>query len=387
MKKIKVISIFGTRPEAHKMAPVIRELEKDDRIESKVCVTAQHREMLDIGLNAFHIEPDIDLNIMKHNQSLTDIMLGALTGLGDVFEMEKPDLCLVHGDTLTTFAASLAAFYRGVKVGHVEAGLRTGNKYAPYPEEINRRLTGVLADIHFAPTQLARKNLLNETVAADTIFVTGNTALDVMGFTVKDGYTFREPLLNGVDYTQKVIMMTAHRSENIGKGIENICRAALKILDGFPDTFIVYPVHLNPKVRNTVFPMLGGHERALLTDPVDILDMHNLIKRSYLVMSDSGGIQEEAPFLHKPVLVMREVTERPEGLATGALRLTGVNEDVIYDNARELILNGEAYERMANAKNPFGDGRASERIVKAILYYFGAVNEKPDEFDNNQKYV
>ena len=383
MNKLKVISIFGTRPEAHKMAPVIKALERDGRIESRVCVTAQHREMLDIGLNAFHIEPDIDLNIMKHNQSLTDIMLGALTGLGDVFKTEKPDLCLVHGDTLTTFAASLAAFYHGVKVGHVEAGLRTGDKYAPYPEEINRRLTGVLADIHFAPTQLAKTNLLNESVKAGTIFVTGNTALDVMGYTVKNDYTFREPLLAGVDYAgRKVIVMTAHRSENIGKGIENICRAALRILDDFPDVFLVYPVHLNPKVRDTVFPMLGGHERALLTDPVDILDMHNLIKRSYMAMSDSGGIQEEAPFLNKPVLVMRGVTERPEGVATGALRLTGVDEDVIYDNAKALILDSDAYARMANAKNPFGDGHASERIVQAILYYFGVVYDKPEEFDN-----
>ena len=383
MNKPKVISVFGTRPEAHKMAPVIRELNKDGRIESKVCVTAQHREMLDIGLNAFHIEPDIDLNIMKHNQSLTDIMLGALTGLGDVFKTEKLDLCLVHGDTLTTFAASLAAFYHGVKVGHVEAGLRTGDKYAPYPEEINRRLTGVLADIHFAPTRLAKKNLLNESVKADTVFVTGNTALDVMGYTVKEDYAFKEPLLSGVDYAgQKVIMMTAHRSENIGRGIGNICRAVLRILNDFPETFVVYPVHLNPKVRDTVFPLLGGHERALLTDPVDILDLHNLIKRSYMVMSDSGGIQEEAPFLNKPVLVMRAVTERPEGLATGALRLTGVDEDVIYNNAKELIMDSDAYTRMANAKNPFGDGHASERIVQAILYYFGVTNKKPEEFDN-----
>jgi len=383
MNKPKVISVFGTRPEAHKMAPVIRELNKDGRIESKVCVTAQHREMLDIGLNAFHIEPDIDLNIMKHNQSLTDIMLGALTGLGDVFKTEKLDLCLVHGDTLTTFAASLAAFYHGVKVGHVEAGLRTGDKYAPYPEEINRRLTGVLADIHFAPTRLAKKNLLNESVKADTVFVTGNTALDVMGYTVKEDYAFKEPLLSGVDYAgQKVIMMTAHRSENIGRGIGNICRAVLRILNDFPETFVVYPVHLNPKVRDTVYPLLGGHERALLTDPVDILDLHNLIKRSYMVMSDSGGIQEEAPFLNKPVLVMRAVTERPEGLATGALRLTGVDEDVIYNNAKELIMDSDAYTRMANAKNPFGDGHASERIVQAILYYFGVTNKKPEEFDN-----
>lgn len=379
MKKLKVMSIFGTRPEAIKMAPLIKELEKNDGIKSVVCVTAQHRQMLDQVLNIFKITPDFDLNIMKESQTLTLITTSVLNSLADVFNEVKPDICLVHGDTTTTFAASLASFYAKVKVGHVEAGLRTYDKYQPYPEEMNRLLTARLADIHFAPTKNSRENLLKENIPAEQIFITGNTAIDAIKNTVEKEYTFNEPVLNRLDYNKKIIAMTAHRTENIGDGIKNICNAALRLVNDNEDVELVYSVHLNPAVRKTVFSILADKPRIHLIDPLDTKDMHNLMSRSFFILTDSGGLQEEAPSMNKPVVVLRNVTERPEGLKAGTLMLAGVNEDEIYKNASMLINDKALYKRMAEAKNPFGDGNASNRIVAAILYSFG-LGEKPEDY-------
>ena len=370
-EKIKVITIFGTRPEAIKMAPLIKELESRIEIESKVCVTAQHREMLDQVLELFNITPDYDLNIMQSRQTLTGITTRVLEGLEEVYEEEKPDLVLVHGDTTTTFAGSLAAFYKQVKVGHVEAGLRTYNKYFPFPEEMNRKLTGALTDIHFAPTENSKDNLLKEGVEEKDIFVTGNTVIDSMKYTVEENYVFKAEELNDIDFSnRKVIMVTAHRRENWGTGIENICKALKRITEGNPEVEVVFLVHLNPVVKDVVFEYLGDIERIHLLPPTDTKDTHNLINRCFLVMTDSGGLQEEAPHLGKPVLVLREVSERIEAVQSGTVKLVGTDTEVIFREAENLLKCQEAYLTMSKAINPYGDGFASRRIADAIIEYF-----------------
>ncbi len=372
MNKIKVMTIFGTRPEAIKMAPLVKELEKNgDKIESVVCVTAQHRQMLDQVLEIFDIKPDYDLNIMKDRQTLVDIAVRALEGLDKVMKEAKPDIVLVHGDTSTTFSGSLAAFYNRIAVGHVEAGLRTYDKYFPYPEEINRRITGVIADMHFAPTARNERNLLSESVPKENIFVTGNTVIDALQTTVRDDYEFKDDGLKNMDWKgKKVIVMTAHRRENLGEPLENICRAVKRLVEDFEDIEVVYPVHLNPVVRDTAFSILGGMDRVKLIDPVNADELHNAIKRGYMVLTDSGGLQEEAPSLGKPVLVLRNETERPEAVDAGTVKIAGVDENVIYNMAKELITDKAEYDKMAHAVNPYGDGHASERIVRAILERF-----------------
>lgn len=381
MDKIKVMSVFGTRPEAIKMAPLVKTLEKEVNTESIVCVTAQHREMLDQVLRDFDIEPDYDLNIMKAGQTLEDITVRALKGIGEVIREVKPDIVLVHGDTSTTFAASLAAYYNQTKVGHVEAGLRTYDKYQPFPEEMNRRLTGAIADLHFSPTEPSKKNLLKENIDENSIFITGNTAIDALKTTIDDSYKFTVDELNSIDYQNKrVITITAHRRENLGEPLENICKALRRIANEYEDVELVYAVHKNPAVSNPVHNILGGHGRIHLLDPLDIKDMHNLMNRSYMVMTDSGGLQEEVPSMGKPVLVLRNVTERPEGVEAGTLKLAGTDEDTVYSMAKELLDNGDEYRKMAVAKNPFGDGNASERIVRAILYSFGINKERPADY-------
>ena len=372
MKKIKVMTIFGTRPEAIKMAPLVKELEKNsDRIESIVCVTAQHREMLDQVLKIFDIKPDYDLDIMHERQTLVNIATRALEGLDEIMKEVKPDVVLVHGDTSTTFAGSLAAYYNQILLGHVEAGLRTYDKYFPFPEEINRRITGVIADMHFAPTKRNENNVLSENTPKENIYVTGNTVIDALKTTVKDDYEFSDEGLKTLNWdTKKVIVMTAHRRENLGEPLKNICRAVLRIVNDFDDVEVVYPVHLNPAVREVVFDILGNHDRIKLIDPVNADELHNAIKRGYLVLTDSGGLQEEAPSLGKPVLVLRNETERPEAVDAGTVKIAGVNEDNIYNMTKELIENVNEYEKMAHAVNPYGDGHASERIVKAIIERF-----------------
>ena len=381
MDKIKVMSVFGTRPEAIKMAPLVKELEKTPEIESIVCVTAQHREMLDQVLEIFDLHPQYDLNIMQSRQTLAGITTRALTGLEEVMGKEKPDIVLVHGDTSTTFAGALAAYYNQVKVGHVEAGLRTYDKYQPFPEEMNRRLTGALTDLHFAPTPLAKEHLLKENIGEDGIFITGNTVIDALAHTIEEDYTFTVDELNQIDFKGKrVIAMTAHRRENLGEPLRNICHAVKRLVEEYPDVEVVYAVHKNPAVVEPVHEILGGNDRIHLTDPLDLKDMHNLMCRSFFVMTDSGGLQEEVPSMGKPVLVLRNVTERPEGVEAGTLKLAGTDEEVIYSMAKELLDNQEEYEKMAQAKNPFGDGQASRRIVESILYHFGKKAERPDEY-------
>ena len=381
MDKIKVMSVFGTRPEAIKMAPLVKELEKTPEIESIVCVTAQHREMLDQVLEIFDLHPQYDLNIMQARQTLAGITTRALTGLEEVMGKEKPDIVLVHGDTSTTFAGALAAYYNQVKVGHVEAGLRTYDKYQPFPEEMNRRLTGALTDLHFAPTPLAKEHLLKENISEEGIFITGNTVIDALAHTIEEDYTFTVEELNKIDFKGKrVIAMTAHRRENLGEPLRNICRAVKRLVEEYPDVEVVYAVHKNPAVVEPVHEILGGNDRIHLTDPLDLKDMHNLMCRSFFVMTDSGGLQEEVPSMGKPVLVLRNVTERPEGVEAGTLKLAGTEEDVIYRMAKELLDDQEEYEKMAQAKNPFGDGQASRRIVESILYAFGKKKDRPDEY-------
>ncbi len=381
MDKIRVMSVFGTRPEAVKMAPLVKELEKHQDIESLVCVTAQHREMLDQVLELFDIKPDYDLDIMKQRQTLTGITNRVLEGLDKVFEEAKPDIVLVHGDTTTSFAAALAAFYKQIKVGHVEAGLRTYNKYEPFPEEMNRKLTGSLADLHFSPTPLAKENLLREAVSDEHIYVTGNTVIDALKTTVEAEYKFTVEELNTIDYTNKrVITMTAHRRENLGQPLHNICEAIKEVLLENEDTELVYAVHKNPAVREVAFGVLGDLPRVHLVEPLDLKDMHNLMKRSYLVLTDSGGLQEEVPSLGKPVLVLRNVTERPEGIEAGTLKLAGIEQETIHALTTELLTDRALYDQMAQAKNPFGDGEASRRIVEAILYEFNKVETKPADY-------
>jgi len=366
--KIKVMTIFGTRPEAIKMAPVVKMLKKEnDRIETIVTVTAQHREMLDQVLAVFDITPDYDLHIMKERQTLSDITVKALTGLDQIIKETKPDIVLVHGDTTTTFAASLAAFYNQTAIGHVEAGLRTWNKYSPYPEEMNRQLTGVMADFHFAPTEWSKSNLLKENKPASSIFVTGNTAIDALKTTVTKDYD--HPALRELG-ERKLILMTAHRRENLGEPMRDMFRGIRQLIDDHEDTFLVYPVHLNPAVREVAKAYFSDHPRIRLTEPLELLDFHNFMARAYLILTDSGGIQEEAPSFGVPVLVMRDTTERPEGIEAGTLKLVGTNGDAIYREAHELLTNPHAYNAMSGAKNPYGDGHASERIVSIILEHF-----------------
>jgi UDP-GlcNAc:undecaprenyl-phosphate GlcNAc-1-phosphate transferase len=381
LDRIKVMTIFGTRPDAVKMAPLVKELEKCDKIDSVVCVTAQHREMLDQVLKIFDIKPDHDLNIMQSRQTLTGITTRALEGLENVMEQESPDIVLVHGDTTTCFVGSLAAFYKQIAIGHVEAGLRTFDKYSPYPEEMNRKLTGSMADIHLAPTETNKANLLREGVNEDTIYITGNTVNDALKTTVKEDYTFGCEALRDIDFKgRRVIAVTAHRRENLGEPLHNICRALAAIVDKYEDVEIVYTVHLNPVVQETAKEILGGKQRVHLIPPLDVQDMHNLMARSYMIMTDSGGIQEEAPTLGKPVLVLRKETERPEAVKAGTVRLAGTVESEIIEHASKLLEDKSDYEVMSRSINPYGDGHASERIVQALLFHFGITDEKPEEF-------
>ncbi|KAB2451234.1 UDP-N-acetylglucosamine 2-epimerase (non-hydrolyzing) [Bacillus sp. CH126_4D] len=367
-ERLKVMTIFGTRPEAIKMAPLVLELQKhSEKIESIVTVTAQHRQMLDQVLSIFGITPDFDLNIMKDRQTLIDITTRGLEGLDKVMKEAKPDIVLVHGDTTTTFIASLAAFYNQIPVGHVEAGLRTWDKYSPYPEEMNRQLTGVMADLHFSPTAKSATNLQKENKDESRIFITGNTAIDALKTTVKE--TYSHPVLEKLG-NDRLVLMTAHRRENLGEPMRNMFRAIKRLVDKHEDVQVVYPVHMNPVVRETANDILGDHGRIHLIEPLDVIDFHNVAARSYLMLTDSGGVQEEAPSLGVPVLVLRDTTERPEGIEAGTLKLAGTDEETIFSLADELLSNKEAHDKMSKASNPYGDGRASERIVEAILQHF-----------------
>lgn len=365
---IKVISIFGTRPEAIKMAPLVKELEKRKEIESIVVVTAQHRQMLDSVLETFNIKPDYDLNIMKQGQTLGDITTRALTGLEEVIKKEKPDIVLVHGDTTTTFAGALAAFYNGTSIGHVEAGLRTYDKYSPYPEEMNRQMVDCMTDMYFAPTLMSKENLLKEGKDESKIYVTGNTAIDAMATTVDENYT--HPELKWIKPNEKMILLTAHRRENLGKPMRNIFKAVKKITDEFNDVKVIYSIHLNPKVREIANEVFKGDDKVHLIEPLEVFDFHNFQNKSYIILTDSGGIQEEAPSLGKPVLVLRDTTERPEGIKAGTLKLVGTDEETIYNETKKLLTDKKEYEKMSKASNPYGDGHASEKIVDAIIEKF-----------------
>lgn len=364
MKKIKVMTIFGTRPEAIKMAPLVKELESREQIESIVCVTAQHRQMLDQVLETFNIKPDYDLNIMKQGQTLVDITTRALQSLSEVISNVKPDIVLVHGDTTTTLSGSLAAFYNQVAIGHVEAGLRTYDKYSPYPEEVNRQITGVIADMHFAPTEISKQNLLKEGKTEANIYVTGNTAIDALKTTVKSDYTNEILEKIGED---RLIMLTAHRRENLGEPMKNMFRAIKRITEEFEDVQVIYPIHLNPLVRQAADEVLGDNSKVHLIEPLEVFDFHNFLNKSYIIMTDSGGIQEEAPSLGKPVLVLRDTTERPEGIEAGTLKLVGTDEDNIYKITKELLIDAAIYTKMSKASNPYGDGNSSKYIVDAII--------------------
>lgn len=382
MKKIKVMTVFGTRPEAIKMAPVVLELKKyPDLITPIVAVTAQHRDMLDQVLNLFNIKPDYDLNIMAQGQTLFDITTKAMNGLNEVLSKEKPDIVLVHGDTTTTFAGALAAYYHETAVGHVEAGLRTYNKYSPFPEEMNRKLTGAIADLHFAPTDTASGNLKAEGTKEDEIFVTGNTVIDALHKTVTDDFKFDDEKLANIDYENKrIILVTTHRRENLGEPMRHVYKALKDIVNEFDDVEIVFPVHKNPKVREVVNEELGNIEAVHLIDPLDYEPFANLMHRAFLVLTDSGGIQEEAPSLGKPVLVLRDTTERPEAVKAGTVKLIGTERQKVYEETKYLLTDHDEYQRMANTCNPYGDGKASKRIIEAILYHYGLSQEKPDSF-------
>lgn len=362
------MTIFGTRPEAIKMAPLVLELKKrSDEFESIVTVTAQHREMLDQVLDIFKITPDFDLDIMKKQQSLAQITTRALEGLDEVMKKTQPDIVLVHGDTSTTFAASLAAYYNQIAIGHVEAGLRTWNKYSPYPEEMNRQLTGVMADLHFSPTEKSKQNLLNENKLEDSIFVTGNTAIDALKTTIDESYS--NPILDELG-DKRLVLMTAHRRENQGSNMQQMFRAIKRLVETHDDIQVVYPVHLNPVVQQTANEILGDDDRIKLIEPLGVVDFHNFAAKAHLILTDSGGVQEEAPSLGVPVLVLRDTTERPEGVEAGTLKLAGTDEDTIFNLANELLSDEEAHHKMATASNPYGDGKASERIADAIVEYF-----------------
>lgn len=360
----KVLSVFGTRPEAIKMAPVVKELESRKEIKSIVCVTAQHRDMLDQVLDIFKIKPDFDLNIMKPGQTLSYITSEVLKGIEEVLKKEKPDLVLVHGDTTTAMAAALAAFYQQIPVGHVEAGLRTYDKYSPFPEEMNRQIIDKIADYLFAPTEVSKENIGIKLNNGQKVLVTGNTAIDALKTTVSTNYSHSD-----LDWAKdsRLILVTAHRRENLGKPMRNIFLAIRRILNEYSDVKVIYPVHLNPKVQSVAKEVLGNLDRVRLIEPLDVLDFHNFMERAYFIMSDSGGVQEEAPSLGKPVLVLRDTTERPEGIKAGTLELVGTNEEDVYRSAKELLDNKEKYKKMSEAKNPYGDGLASKYIVDAIL--------------------
>lgn len=377
---MKVMAIFGTRPEAIKMAPVVRELLKHPEIETKVCLTAQHREMLDQVVDLFQLPVDYDLDIMKQGQSLYDITDRVLLGLKEVLEKEKPDLVLVHGDTTTTFSATLAAFYQQIDVGHVEAGLRTGNMYSPFPEEANRRLTSVLTALHFAPTETARQNLLKENQKDNHIFTVGNSVIDALLATVKKDYVFEDKELQDIEEHKRIILVTTHRRENLGEPMRNVYRALRRLVETVPDTEVVFPVHRNPLVRQAVKEVLDGVPGIHLVDPMEYEPFTNLMARSAIILTDSGGIQEEAPSLGKPVLVLRDTTERPEAVVSGTVKLVGTDEDKVYNTAYKLLTDEEAYREMAESINPYGDGHTSERIVQAILYFYGISEKKPSVF-------
>lgn len=373
----KIMTIFGTRPEAIKMAPLVKALEQEKMLEPIVVVTAQHREMLDSVLSTFEIKPKYDLNIMKSGQTLSEITSKSITQLEQVIQLEKPDMVLVHGDTMTTFAGGLAAFYNQVPIGHVEAGLRSYDKYSPFPEEVNRQLVGVLADLHFAPTKNAASHLLSEGKYSESVVVTGNTAIDAMKYTVDDNY--KSNIMDKY-HDKKFILMTAHRRENIGQPMENIFKAVRRLIDEYTDLALVYPMHKNPKVRELAQKILGSHDRIELIEPLDVVDFHNFAKKAYFILTDSGGIQEEAPSFNKPVLVLRSVTERPEGVEAGTLKVIGTNKQNVYQAAKELIDDERLYHQMSEASNPYGDGFASERIVNHIKYYLNLITEKPSDF-------
>lgn len=380
MSKIKVMTVFGTRPEAIKMAPLVLKLKKDDRFDEVTVVSAQHREMLDQVLDIFKIKPDYDFNIMHKNQTLEDITSKVMIDLSKVIKEEKPDIVLVHGDTTTSFAASLATFYQQTTLGHVEAGLRTWNKYSPYPEEMNRQMTDDLADLYFAPTELSKSNLLKENHQSANIFVTGNTAIDALEQTVQKDY--HHAVMDEITPGNKVILVTMHRRENQGEPMRRVFKVMRQVIDSHDDVEIIYPVHLSPRVQKVANEVLGGDPRIHLIEPLDVVDFHNLAKRSYFIMTDSGGVQEEAPSLGKPVLVLRDTTERPEGVKAGTLKLVGTQVDQVRESMLELLENKEAYEKMANAKNPYGDGHASDRIMNDIYYYFNKNTvEKPQDFE------
>lgn len=382
MKKLRIMTVFGTRPEAIKMCPLVLEMRKyTDFIEPVVAVTAQHREMLDQVLELFAIKPDYDLNIMTSGQTLYDITVKALLGLKDVIAKAQPDLILVHGDTTTTFAGSLAAYYAQIQLGHVEAGLRTGNKFSPYPEEMNRKLTGSLADFHFAPTTVSRSNLLKENVPEKAIYVTGNTVIDALNTTVKKNFVFADPVINkALDSGKRLILMTTHRRENLGKPMRQVYRALKTTLEQHPEAAAVFPVHKNPKVREVVQAELAGTDRVYLTEPMDYEPFANLMNHADIVLTDSGGIQEEAPALGKPVLVLRDTTERPEAVVAGTVRLTGTGYDVVKEETCRLLDDAAYYRSMAEAVNPYGDGRACDRIVRAVLSAKGFPVDPPEEF-------
>ena len=361
---IKVMTIFGTRPEAIKMAPLVKELEGRKEIESVVCVTAQHREMLDQVLTVFDIKPDYDLNIMKQGQTLSEITSRVLLGLEEVIKKENPNIILVHGDTTTTFAGALAAFYNGVDIGHVEAGLRTWDKYSPFPEEMNRQMVDIMTDMYFAPTEVSKNNLLQENISEDKIYVTGNTAIDAMKTTIKEDYN--NEIFDWIG-NDKLILLTAHRRENLGEPMRHIFRAVKRIVEEYPDVKVVYPIHLNPKVREVANEVFEGIDRVRLIEPLEVIDFHNFQNKSYIILTDSGGIQEEAPSLGKPVLVLRDTTERPEGIEAGTLKLVGTDEETIYRETKKLLDDKEEYNKMSHASNPYGDGFTSKYIVDAII--------------------
>ncbi|MEB7806947.1 UDP-N-acetylglucosamine 2-epimerase (non-hydrolyzing) [Mammaliicoccus fleurettii] len=373
----KIMTIFGTRPEAIKMAPLVLELKNDPELQPIVVVTAQHREMLDSVLETFDITPDYDLNIMKQGQTLSEVTSRVLGGLESVIQEAKPDMILVHGDTTTTFAGSLAAFYNEVAIGHVEAGLRTWNKYSPFPEEMNRQMTGVLADLHFSPTDQSKHNLLQENKKDESIVVTGNTAIDALSTTVSDDY--ESDIINRHE-GKRIVLLTAHRRENIGEPMENIFKAVRQIVEEHEDVVVVYPMHKNPKVRSIANQILSDHERIELIEPLEVIDFHNFAANSHLILTDSGGVQEEAPSLGKPVLVLRDTTERPEGVEAGTLKLVGIEQDNVYKETKTLLTDQALYERMSIAQNPYGDGKASKRICENIKYYFDILTEAPEPF-------
>ena len=365
---MKIMTVFGTRPEGVKMAPIIKEIQKRKDIEQVVCITAQHRQMLDQVINLFEVKPDYDLDIFKAGQSLTDITTNSLKGLEDIIKEEKPDILLVQGDTTTVFAGALAAFYQKVRIGHVEAGLRSGNLYSPYPEEANRKLTGIVTDFHFAPTNANRENLLKEGYPEEKIFITGNTVIDALKYAVKENYIFEDERLNNIDFENKrVILLTSHRRENLGKPMENIFNAVKDAISLFDDVLVVFPVHLNPKVREIANSVFADNPKVLLTEPLDYAPFTNIMAKIYLAVTDSGGLQEEAPALGKPVLVVREETERPEGVDAGTAKLVGTEYKDVYDNLVKLLEDDHEYEKMAKAVNPYGDGTASKIIVDVIV--------------------